>query len=173
MPFVARRIACYLGLALALAGYPARLEAHEGGVLRVSPRAAAPGDTLSVVGEQFARGGRVRLVLAGTEGRWSLLEATTDTAGRFAQPVRLPVGLADGAYRLVAIAPDGDEITGVDLVVAARAAGSPGAEPSPGGHGHLDLPRARHPIVTGLALAVVLGSVVAAIPLLKGAQTPD
>ncbi len=146
---------------VALVGAPEHAAAHERGVLRLPTRQLVVGDSVRVVGEKFGRGTALTLALVGIDGRVTLGEVRSDTAGAFARFVEIPADIRPGAYRLVAIASDDDEVATLDVTVSpprslsvAAADGDahttePTAEP-------LELERARHPIVSGGAVAVIV-----------------
>jgi hypothetical protein len=161
-----------LGLALGALSSPASLQAHEKGVLRVAAREVAVGDTLAIAGEKFGRLLRLTLAIEGTAGRWEIATLETDSSGAFRVALPVPEPVTPGGYRLVAIAPDGDRVAGVDLVVNERVVGR--AVVSPAGHADhepsaepLRLDRARDPLVTGGVLAVAGLALVAGVLLLR------
>ncbi len=165
-------------LAGAMLATPPRAEAHEKGVLRLVTREFPVGGSFRLAGEKFARGATLRLLLVGTQGRVELGRVRADSAGRFAGDLEVAAGLAAGAYRLVAIATDGDEVASTDVSVV-----PPAAAPScplcraPGSNlaGHLAPPsgeplallRARSGAVTGGAAATIVVALLAAAVLLR------
>ena len=153
--------------------------AHEEGVLRLARREFAAGDSLPIAGEKFSRNSRLSLSLVGVEGRIALSDVQVDTAGTFRAALLVPATVAPGAYRLVALADDGDEVASLDVKVSAATAehaSMPGHEtmemdePS---NEPLALERARSPLVTwsvvaGIGLAVVAGAVLLRRPASGG-----
>jgi len=93
--------------------------AHEKGVLRPGTRELAAGDSLSISGEHFTKSATLKLLLVGPRGRTPLGDVRTDSAGSFTGRVAVPAATAPGAYRLVAVATDGDEVATVDVAVRA------------------------------------------------------
>jgi hypothetical protein len=109
---------------------------HGQGRLWLERRAVAIGDTLRVRGTEFEPG-RYRLRLAGSLASADLGTVTADSDGRFAFDWHV-AAVRPGAYRLVAIAEDGDEATRepVEILPAApTAAAGSGAEPGTAGTG--------------------------------------
>lgn len=165
-------------LAGALLATPERAEAHEKGVLRLVTREFPVGGTVRIAGEKFARGATLRLLLVGTRGRIELGRVRVDLAGRFADDLALAADLGAGAYRLVAIATDGDEVASAEVSVV-----QPAAAPScplclaPGSTlaGHLAPPsgeplsllRAHSGAVTGGAAATIVVALAVAAVLLR------
>lgn len=163
---------------LSILGLPGTLLAHDGGVIKVTTRAIGAGDSLGVTGEKFAPGSTVQLTLVGVDGPRVLLAIRSDTKGAFAARVAIPMDAAVGAYRLVAVAADGDEISGVDLMISGMSAEGhdgmshdaeggmvqPSAEP-------LALVRARSGWVTGGAALLALASLVLGLSLLRRPQS--
>ncbi len=144
---------------------------HPEGTLKLADRRLVPGSAVRVGGEKFARGGTLELVLVGVAGRMSLRDATADSVGGFSVAVEVPADLALGSYRLVAVAPDGDDVAtlNVELVApteeetaaeARREAPVATAEP-------LALDRATSPWVTGGAVAGILIALVAGGVLIR------
>jgi hypothetical protein len=91
---------------------------HEEGVLKPATRALTAGDSLALKGEKFTKNSSLRLQLVGVGGELTLLEVRTDSTGAFSTRVLIPVETAAGAYRLVAIASDDDEVASLDVTVA-------------------------------------------------------
>jgi hypothetical protein len=149
--------------------------AHEDGVLTVANREFAPGDSLQVTGEKFGARNRLTLVLEGLAGRVELGTVTADAGGTFATRVRVPTGLDDGSYRLLALATDGDEAASLDVIVLARtghtASAAGDAEDTHGmeepSREPLVLGRARSPWVTGGAGSVAVLALAFGVVLLR------
>ena len=132
---------------------------HGKGILKLEDRRLVAGDTVRVRGEKFPKLETSVLLLVGTHHRTRLSEIRTDTAGAFTVVPVIPATEPPGAYRLIVVASDGDEVGALDVEVIARAAAAhqPGheaemAEPS---NQPLSLHRARGPWVTGVAWAAV------------------
>jgi hypothetical protein len=149
-----------LTVAVSAAGTPDVAVAHEKGVLKPATRQLVPGSFVRVDGEKFSRGSRLTLVLIGVDGDHRLREIQVDTAGGFVESLEVPDDLAQGAYRLVALASDGDEAATVDVEVLA-AVDPRGTEPASGSE-HvpsaipLTLDRSESPLVTGGAVVGIL-----------------
>lgn len=171
MRILERNSALLAGVTLGLLlGLPARAVAHDEGVLKLASRNLAAGSTIRFAGEKFSRKTSLALVLVGTLGRFEVGKVQTDSAGAFTQELTVPADLRPGAYRLVALAPDGDEAATLDVTVLAAEesvveeagsdAGPPTAEP-------LELERAGSPIVTGLAVLGIAFALVVGGALLR------
>lgn len=94
----------------------------------------------------------------------------TDSAGAFQHLLRLPATVAEGSYRLVAVAADGDEVASLDVTVlkAAEAAEHAGHDMMNEPTGEpLALERAKSPLVTAGALAGIGLALVAGVVLLR------
>lgn len=103
------------------------LGAHGEGTLEIPRSVVAAGGTLPVEGEEFAPEEALQLRLLGTFDEYELLEVTPDGEGNFSAELEIPVDARPGAYRLVAIATDADEITSLDVrVLEAELATGPG-----------------------------------------------
>jgi hypothetical protein len=137
---------------------------HGKGVLRLADRRLVAGDTAHVSGEKFPKASSLVMLLVGPAGRTRLSDVQTDTAGVFRAAPVIPAELPVGAYRLVVLASDGDEVGALDVEVvlaatprraleAADSSAEPSAQP-------LALERARSPWVMGGTLAVILVAVV-------------
>lgn len=164
------RATLVLGLLVAAA---ATAWAHEKGVLTPATRTPTAGDTLAIAGAKFTKRTSLSLTLVGIGGRIALDTVRADSAGGFSVRVLVPGDAAPGAYRLVAVATDGDEVAAVDVTVVAAAPatdhaamGHPeGATAGPAATAEpLRLSRARSAAVTwsavgGIVLALALGGV--------------
>lgn len=161
----ARDVALVAALSIA-AGTPTTYP-HDKGVLKLPSAVLAIGATVHLTGEQFTKGGQLKIVLVGVSGRAEVAQVRADSAGRFMHELAIPGTLAAGAYRLVAIATDGDEVGALDVELVVRAADAPAAAEPHEGHASpsaepLQLARTRSPLVTGgavttIALALALG----------------
>ena len=138
----------------------------------VLPSASVPaGDTLHVHGEGFAPG-RVSLEMRGALAAYALPGADVGSDSTFAVAWPVPADARTGAYRLVAIADDGDEITRTDVTITepAPVAAEPathadhaaaGTEGAPVAHaGELPLERSRSAVEWGLIVLALAGSLV-------------
>jgi hypothetical protein len=175
MPF--KGVLPFAVVLLAFLGNPPNVHAHDKGVLKIASRIFGVGDRVDVRGEEFRSGAQVKLVLVGVDGRRPLGDVKADTGGRFGVGIALPSDVRPGLYRIVAVAADGDEISGVNVELLAGAVPDgatmdhaemvmPSAEP-------LDLERAASPLVTGVAgvlagLSLLLGVVLLRAPARKG-----
>ncbi|HEX9754496.1 MAG TPA: hypothetical protein VGA42_02255 [Gemmatimonadales bacterium] len=155
--------------------------AHEKGVLSLPSRSLPVGATVSLRGAKFAADLRLALILTGMGGRTTLAEVRADSAGRFVHELSIPGDLVPGPYRLVAVAPDGDVVAGLDLELipavmtqapmaevphdahtmpGAEAQRTPGADP-------LVLARAKSPLVTVGALGVMVAALALGVVMLR------
>ena len=102
------------------AGAPGGLRAlrapHEA-VLTLGSSTAAAGGTLRVSGAEFHSVTSYKLVLKGVLDEYEVGSADSDSEGRFALELEIPVNVRPGAYRLVALQPDGEEAASRDLTV--------------------------------------------------------
>jgi len=96
---------------------------HEEAVLKSSKSTVAAGDSLPLVGSEFEPGETFKLRLQGALNEYELPSVKADSSGRFTFTVRIPSEVHPGVYRVVAIAPDGDEAAAIDLTVLPGAAG--------------------------------------------------
>lgn len=99
---------------LLLAG---KAHAHEEGVLTVGSSRVAAGSSLRISGEKFSRGASYELALKGGLREYRLGVAKADEGGRFGLDLTVPADVLPGAYRLVAVAADGDDAAGVDMEI--------------------------------------------------------
>ena len=155
--------------------------AHEKGVLSLPSRSLPVGATVSLRGEKFGADLRLALILTGMGGRTTLAQVRADSAGRFDYELSIPGDLVPGPYRLVAVAPDGDVVAGLDLeLIPAVVKPTPTAEvthdahPMPGAEAHtmpradaLLLTRARSPVVTVGALGVMVAALALGVGMLR------
>ncbi len=150
---------------------PRILDAHEKGVLKLANRELMAGDSVRLAGEKFTPRGALTLFLTGVRGRIRLDQVRADTGGAFALVIRVPTDLAPGAYRLVAVAADGDEVAALDVSVVAHGAGHGPAAAGHEGDGPsaapLVLDRARSPWVTVGAVAMIALALVSSGMLLR------
>ncbi len=102
---------------------------HPEGTLKLAERQLVAGSTVPIGGEKFAKYGELELLLVGVAGRFRLGDVTADSVGGFAESFDIPADLAVGAYRLVAIATDGDEVASLNVELLAE---SPAPEEGPG-----------------------------------------
>ena len=174
------------GAALAVmpaAAIAAEAVMHPEGTLKLADRKLVAGSTVEIGGEMFAGGGRLELVLVSVAGRFRVGDVTADAAGEFSQPFEIPADLDVGAYRLVAIATDEDEVASlnVELLAAAVEADKENGHAEGDSHAEegehsedpeptdepLALDRAGSPWVTGGAVVAILFAVVAGGLLLR------
>lgn len=97
---------------------------HPEGTLKLAERQLVAGSTVPIGGEKFAEHGKLELFLVGVAGRFSLGDVTADSVGGFAKSFGIPTDLVLGAYRLVAIATDGDEVASLNVELLAEAPSS-------------------------------------------------
>jgi hypothetical protein len=114
---------------------PGRAAAHEEGVLRLADARAIAGRTLEVGGEKFSAGTPFRLVLKGALREYELTTVETDAQGKFSLDLPIPATVEPGAYRLVAVAPDGGDAAAADLEIEAASAALEDAPGEQGAHG--------------------------------------
>lgn len=98
---------------------PATAGAHEEGVIRISPERATIGAEIEIRGEKLGEEVRLRLELRGALETYLLGEVETAEDGKFRATPRLPEPARAGRYRIVAVAPDGDDVARADLEIVA------------------------------------------------------
>lgn len=160
--------------------------AHPEGTLKLASRQLVSGSTVLIRGEMFAERGKLRLLLVGVAGRFQLGEVTADSVGGFAESLEVPANLALGAYRLVAIATDDDEVASLNVELLAAAPDADEEHEHAGEANHpddgehtdaaeptdepLSLDRAGSPLVTGGAVVAILLALVTGGLLLRRPQ---
>ncbi len=110
-------------LALLLMGAPPAI-AHEDAVLKTSQSSVAAGATVTLDGSDFGADATYQLRLVGALNEYELHDATADAEGAFSIVMEIPRSVRAGQYKMIAVAPDGDTVAGLDLTVlqASRAA---------------------------------------------------
>lgn len=119
------------------------LGAHGEGTLEIPRSVVAAGGTLPVEGEEFAPEEVVQIRLLGTFDEHDILEVTPDGEGNFSAELEIPADARPGAYRLVAIATDGDEITSLDVRVLEAEPATDAGEDEASTGGTSEAPEAR------------------------------
>jgi methionine-rich copper-binding protein CopC len=132
------RLVPTLGALLVAVLSPGRAAAHEEGVLRLADARATAGRTLEVGGEKFSAGTPFRLLLKGALKEYELTTVETDAQGNFSLVLPIPATVEPGAYRLVAVAPDGDDAAAADLEIEAAPAAPEEAPDEEGAHAALE-----------------------------------
>ncbi len=89
---------------------------HEA-VLTLGSSTAAAGGTLRVSGAEFHSLITYTLVLKGVLDEYEVGSTESDSEGRFTLELKIPGNVRPGAYRLVALEPDGEEAASRDLTV--------------------------------------------------------
>ncbi len=163
-------LAITVASAVALLATTDALNAHEHGILKLAKRELVAGDSVPLFGEKFAHRGTITLFLTGIRGKVRLQQIRADEKGAFAVSLHIPGDRSPGAYRLVAVAPDGDEVASLDVSVTMRSTlhgptmGMSEAHPTAA---PLPLERARSLWVSwGAALAIAL-SLIGGVLLLR------
>lgn len=121
---------------VALIGSPRAGAAHEEGVIHLGTRTPVVGQALDMRGAKFAPNTTLRLELRGPLAVFPLGRVRTDSLGGFRVAPRLPDGAGPGRYRIVAVAPDDDEVARTELAIIAAPLGpeAPTHEPEQPGH---------------------------------------
>lgn len=115
---------------LALLAFGAgEVAAHGEATLRSSSASVAAGGAITLSGAGFAPGQAHRLLLRSTLEDYELRSVTATADSTFTVEVPIPAQLRSGQYRIVAVAPDGDEVATLDLPVLTAA-----TPQSAGGH---------------------------------------
>lgn len=168
---IVRRSLIVAGMAVAV---PATAHAHDEGTLKLVSRTLAVGDSIAVTGIKFSKNSSLRLMLVGLGGRYPLTNVKVNAKGAFERAVLVPTDAPTGAYRLVALADDGDEAAALDVALV------PPSRVSDDADHHLDVPpgvaptgqalllaKATSPWVTGGAVSLILLALAAAGVLLR------
>lgn len=122
------QVAITAGLLLVLSSsFVEPLYSHEEGVLNLASPTVAAGASVALSGERFSRATAYRLVLKGALREFALSTVESDDEGGFTLELEIPAAAQPGAYRLVALAPDGDDVAEVDLEVQVAAPSEAGA----------------------------------------------
>lgn len=100
------------------------LQAHGGGVIKVTPSKPGVGSDIGISGTGFDKAAALKLELRGTLATLALTQIRTDAKGNFRTTLALPAEARAGAYSLVAIAADGDVAARVSLAIVGRPAES-------------------------------------------------
>lgn len=159
-------------------GIASPVAAHDEGVLKTATRQLTAGDSVNVTGEKFGAASTLKLFLVGVTGRIGLPDVKADASGAFSITVLIPAEAAAGAYRLVAIAADGDEAAGLDLSVSEARQVVPEHDVAEPTHAEepsdvpLELVRARSSLATGGAISIIAVSVVLGLGLLRNPARP-
>jgi len=123
-----------------LALVTAEAAAHGEATLKSPVKSVAAGASLTLDGDDFEPGESQRLLLKGALRDYELGTASASADSTFSLQVVVPGDVRPGQYRVVAMAPDGDEVATLDMTVtAASSAADEGHEhmdPAPGGSGH-------------------------------------
>jgi hypothetical protein len=117
-------------LALAIPSRPAAGLAHEEAVLRSSRSSVAAGDVVPLQGAEFEPGGRYTLRLVGPLREYALEAVEADSVGEFSMDVTIAAAVVPGAYKIEAVALDGDVAARLDITVL------PAAQAPSGEDGH-------------------------------------
>ncbi len=169
-----KRTRIVTGLAIAfLALLASQIDAHEKGVLKLATQRLVQGDSVEATGQRFSRRAPLTIELVGIAGRTRLDEVRTDSLGAFRRALVVPANLSRGSYRVVVVAADGDEVASVEVSVVARASAPMSShvrQENPPTARPLALIRARSPLMTGGALAIIALTFVTGVMLLR--QSP-
>ncbi len=95
--------------------------AHGEGVLTADRVATAAGETLALDGREFEPGEEYQIKLVGTLEEFVLGTTRADKSGSFKLSVSLPREAKEGAYKLQAVADDGDISATLDVTLLAAA----------------------------------------------------
>jgi hypothetical protein len=98
---------------------PARIAAHGGASVALTPTAAAPGDQIQVKIEGYENSIPVSITLEGISGSIPLGTATTDASGAATTSVMIPANVKPGSYSVKAVGADDNEMA--DLSIKAPA----------------------------------------------------
>ncbi len=98
---------------------PARVAAHGGASVAVSPTTAAPGDQIQVDVKGYENSILVSITLEGVSGSIPLGTVTTDASGDAMTSVTIPANVKPGSYGVKAVG--GDDNEAADLSIRAPA----------------------------------------------------
>ena len=119
------------------------LAAHGEATLK-SPSETVPAGAMIVLnGASFAPGEEHLLLLRGALSEYELGRAIAGPDSTFTVEIMVPVDARPGQYRIVALAPDGDEVATLDMPVLAATGGAAAPSHAAGGEGHGMAPEAR------------------------------
>lgn len=150
-----------------------RALAHEEGVIRLSAERVPVGSEIEIHGEEMGEEVRLKLRLEGTLETHQLEDVVSDEEGTFRITITLPDAAGPGRYRVIVIAPDGDEIARADLeIVAAGEAGRARAEPAEATDAPMPIEAEPGPGEWIAILAFVLLTGIGGLALLLGARRP-
>jgi hypothetical protein len=93
---------------------------HPEGTLKLTERQFVAGSMIPIGGEKFAKHGKLKLLLVGVAGRFPVGDATADSVGAFSESFGIPADIEPGAYRLIAVAVDGDEVASLNVELLAE-----------------------------------------------------
>ena len=119
MRFAKRSIPMFVVMAFAVAAlallWPTSATYAHGESVEVVPAEAAPGDTVTIRGQEFTPGEEVEISLESARGSVSLGHAEVDESGDFSVSRQVPDNVSPGSYQVV-VATGDDSIT-VDFTV--------------------------------------------------------
>jgi hypothetical protein len=98
---------------------PARVAAHAGASVALTPTAAVPGDQLQVKIEGYQDATLVSITLEGISGSIPLGTITTDASGAATTSVMIPDGVKPGSYTVKAVGGDDNETADLSIKAAA------------------------------------------------------
>lgn len=161
-----------LALLLVSPSVPSAL-AHEEGVIRLSAERVPVGSEIEIEGEEMGEEVRLKLRLEGALETHDLEEVVSDEEGTFLITITLPDAVAPGRYRVIATAPDGDEVARADLeIVAAGEAGQARSEPAEATDAPMPVETDPGPGEWIAILAFVLLTGIGGVALLLGGRRP-
>jgi len=99
---------------------------HPEATLRSSVSSVQAGGNMPLEGAEFLPAQKVILALQGAFNEYDLPEVQASEGGTFSVQMQIPSQARPGAYRLVAIADDGDVVASLDLTIEPAAAGGMG-----------------------------------------------
>lgn len=92
---------------------------HGDATLKSPASSVAAGDSLTLNGEDFVPGESYKLVLRGALAEYELGTASPKPDSTFTRGLAVPRDVRTGQYKIVAVAPDGDDVATLDMVVTA------------------------------------------------------
>ena len=92
---------------------------HPEATLKSEVKSVRAGQTWPVRGEKFSAGQAVSLRLQGALDEYALRDVQAANDGTFALTLEIPREVRPGAYRLVAMADDGDAVARLDVTIEA------------------------------------------------------
>lgn len=129
-----------LGAAEAAARGTGEVPFHGDATLESPTTSVVAGELLTLNGSSFVPGQKHRLVLRGVLDEYVLGAVTAAADSTFAVEMRVPGEAGGGQFRVVAVAPDGDDVATLDLALTAAPVARTEAAPAGQAGAGMDTP---------------------------------